>query len=64
MHTILGIVAFLVVWAVAIGMAIFLIDCISRLVCAMETSAEARMRQAKALETLASRNETAIVPKE
>ncbi|HNR34543.1 MAG TPA: hypothetical protein PKO36_05150 [Candidatus Hydrogenedentes bacterium] len=43
-HTILGIVAFLIIWAVAIGVAIFIIDCMSRLVRAMELGAEARMR--------------------
>jgi len=60
----LGIVAFLVIWSVAIGVAIFMFDCISRLVRAMESSAEARMRQATVLETLANRGESAIVPKE
>lgn len=52
-------------WSVAIGMLIFIIDVIRRLTRAAELGAEARMRQAKAIEALSKRNDMSPqLPKE
>ena len=59
-----GALAFVVFWSVGIGLIIFMIDVIRRLVRAVELGAEARMRQAQAIETLSKRGNTPNVPKE